>query len=54
MQVTGGSRFDVYIIPPGSTINGEERKLYWPDKALPRDISTNWREIYGLMTPKHL
>jgi hypothetical protein len=54
LKLTGGSKFVMYVIPPGATINSHEKNLYWPENQLPRSISANYRDVYGFLTPKHL
>lgn len=49
----GGSRFDVYVIPPGATVNSAGN-LYWPKNFLPRHIREDRKGVYGFLTPKHL
>lgn len=54
LELAGGSRFVMYVIPPGATINSSEKNLYWPENQLPRAIAKNYRHVYGFLTPKHL
>lgn len=52
-DVTPASEYEVYLLPPGSSINSAHDNLYWPAKRLPRELSDR-RKIYGFLKPKHL
>lgn len=52
LEISPATRYEVYLIPPGASINSAEN-LYWPKKVLPRDLADR-KEIYGLLKVRHL
>lgn len=46
-EMTPATKYDMYLIPPGASINSEEN-LYWPKSVLPRSL-TDRKQIYGLL-----
>lgn len=52
LAVSPPTRYDVYLIPPGASINSTEN-LYWPKSCLPRSLSDR-KQIYGFLRVRHL
>lgn len=51
-DVTPASEYEMYLLPPGASINSTEN-LYWPTKRLPRELSDR-KKVFGFLKPKHL
>lgn len=51
-EISPPSKYVMYLIPPGASINSQEN-LYWPKRALPRDLDDR-KQIYGFLKVRHV